>query len=152
MLVSCFRAFFSFCTLAFVGFLLLSKVDSHKSSRFTLLWKAIFGSWFGWYALCFRFQAGSNEILIFFIWTSSFRYFPYCIEFISYSYHIFIAYIYCSMRNSCIYIPAEALRPWLDSTNFRDRSKWDWGRRGVWQYTQSPLSQLFISAHGHSIV
>ena len=46
----------SFCTLAFVGFLLLSK-DAFflKLSCFSyhgLLWKCPFGSWLGWKALC----------------------------------------------------------------------------------------------------
>ena len=84
----------SFCMLTFIGFLLLCKNAFLRVSFFPhycwLLWNSKFASWFDWYALYCCFHVGSDNIFIFVFHSISFWCLLKSIEFVSYSYHIFI--------------------------------------------------------------
>ena len=71
-LISSLCAFLTFSVLAFIGFLLLHGDSFFTLSRFlrkceSLLWNSLFGTWFGWYALCCSFHVGVDEVSIFVI-------------------------------------------------------------------------------------
>ena len=90
MLVSSFSIL---CALEFVGFLSFGKGAFLKSYLiFSYLLVMLSGSWFG-YAFCCYFNEGSDEVFIFVIRSMCFRHLLKCIEFVSYSYCIFIANI-----------------------------------------------------------
>ena len=68
-------SFLSFYTLAFVGFLILSK-DAFFHVVFLCYWlpgSSTFGSWFGWYSLIRCFYIGGNKVFISVIQSMSLR-------------------------------------------------------------------------------
>ena len=88
----------SLCTLTFVVFLLLLRDAIFTLSHFFLTASVshgtLFGSWFGWYALCCCcFYVDIDKVFVFFIWSMRFRYLLKSIEFVSYNYRIFITNI-----------------------------------------------------------
>ena len=95
-----FSAFLSFCTLAFFwGGYYIKMLFSHYLIFLTssVSHGSLFGSWFGWYALCCYFHVGIDKVFVFISLCMCFRYFLKSIKFVSYSYCVFIYFLVISL-------------------------------------------------------